>query len=66
LTSFIEKTITIDGIKVYMRASVTIWSMWLSQNNLVFDRNILSSYLQVVFRTTHWIHFWLRPINVKV
>jgi len=30
------------------------WAIWLSRNDLVFDRKHPNSYLQVIFRGAHW------------
>jgi hypothetical protein len=34
------------------------WAIWISRNDIVFDKGIVPSYLQVLFRGTHWIRFW--------
>nr|TKW34566.1 hypothetical protein SEVIR_2G314250v2 [Setaria viridis] len=34
------------------------WAIWISINDVVFDKGIVPSYLQVVFRGTHWTRFW--------
>ena len=34
------------------------WAIWLSRNDLVFDKDVVPSYMQVIFRGTHWTRFW--------
>jgi hypothetical protein len=29
--------------------------IWISKNDIVFDKGIMPSYLQVLFRRMHWI-----------
>jgi hypothetical protein len=31
------------------------WSLWLTRNDVVFQRTTSKSFLQVVFRAAHWI-----------
>jgi hypothetical protein len=37
--------------------SVFCWAMWLSRNEIVFDKVPIKSLLQVLYRGTHWLHF---------
>ena len=34
------------------------WSIWLSRNDLVFEKKQSTSYLQVLFRGTYWCRQW--------
>jgi hypothetical protein len=34
------------------------WAIWLSRNNVVFDKTPIQSYMQVIFRGTHWVRTW--------
>jgi hypothetical protein len=34
------------------------WSIWLSQNDIIFNKKSISSYMQVMFRTTYWTRTW--------
>jgi hypothetical protein len=35
------------------------WSLWLSRNDLVFQKKFNMSPLQVIFTTTHWLRSWV-------
>jgi hypothetical protein len=39
-------------------ASAFCWAIWLSRNDLVFDKTPIKSIMQVLYRGTHWLHFW--------
>ena len=39
-------------------ASALCWAIWLSRNEVVFDKTRVSSAMQVIFRGTYWFHFW--------
>jgi hypothetical protein len=39
-------------------AAALCWSLWLTRNELVFDKCSPKSILQVVFRATHWLRQW--------
>jgi hypothetical protein len=35
------------------------WAIWISRNDLVFDKTHMITYLQqVLFKVTHWLRFW--------
>jgi hypothetical protein len=34
------------------------WAIWISRNDLVFDKKPVLTYLQVLFRATHWFRTW--------
>jgi hypothetical protein len=34
------------------------WAIWISRNDLVFDKTPMLTYLQVLFRATHWFRTW--------
>ena len=34
------------------------WAIWLSRNDLVFEKCSLKTYMQVLYRGTHWCRFW--------
>ena len=33
------------------------WAIWLSRNDVVFDKSPTKTYLQVLYRGTHWLRF---------
>jgi hypothetical protein len=41
-------------------ASVFYWTIWLSRNDVVFDKTSIKSFLYVLYRGTYWLHFWSR------
>src|SRR6266540_541321 len=44
---------------ILVGVSSMCWAVWLSRNDLVFDKGLVPSYMQVIFRGTHWTRFWL-------
>jgi hypothetical protein len=36
--------------KIIVGASTICWAIWLTQNNIIFDKAVTPSYLQVIFR----------------
>ena len=39
-------------------ASALCWAIWLSRNDMVFNKVSSKTYLQVLYRGTYWLHFW--------
>jgi hypothetical protein len=39
-------------------ASVFCWAIWLSRNDVVFDKSLIKFFMQVLYRGTHWLRFW--------
>jgi hypothetical protein len=35
-----------------------LWAIWLSRNDIVFDKILISSFMQIIFRGTHWTRTW--------
>jgi hypothetical protein len=44
--------------KIIVGASAMRWSIWLTHNNIVFDKAAAPSYLQAIFRGTYWTWYW--------
>ena len=44
--------------KLLTGASALCWSIWLSRNDIVFDRSPSKTYMQVLYRGTHWLRLW--------
>ena len=42
---------------ILMGVSAVCWAIWLSRNDIVFDKASIQSCLQIFFRATHWIRF---------
>jgi hypothetical protein len=34
------------------------WTLWLSKNDVVFDKSPIKSFMQVLYRGTHWLQSW--------
>ena len=41
-------------------ASALCWTIWLTRNEVVFDKYRPKTFLQVLFRRTHWLRQWAR------
>jgi len=39
-------------------ASALLWALWISRNEIVFDKCKPKFFLQVLFRGTHWLRQW--------
>jgi hypothetical protein len=40
-------------------ATSLLWAIWLTRNEIVFDKCKHKSLLQVLFRGTHWLRQWI-------
>ena len=43
---------------IFTDVSAVCWAMWLSRNDIVFDKVNPQPCLQILFRATYWIRFW--------
>jgi hypothetical protein len=44
-----------------LTAAATLpWAIWLTRNEVVFDKYKLKSFLQILFRGTHWLRQWAK------
>ena len=41
------------------------WAIWLNRNEVVFERKLPNSYLQVIFRGTYWTRNWQYCLRSK-
>jgi hypothetical protein len=41
-------------------AAALIWAIWTSRNDIVFDNTPIKTYMQVLFRRTHWLRLWVK------
>jgi len=54
----------LDGVnrklksQILVGASAICWTIWLTRNDIVFDKILAPSYLQVIFRGTYWTRSW--------
>jgi len=39
--------------------AVTCWSIWLSRNDIVFEKKKIVSPVQVIYLVTHWLRTWV-------
>jgi hypothetical protein len=40
------------------RASAFCWIIWLSRNDVIFDKFPMKNFIQVHYRGTHWLRSW--------
>jgi hypothetical protein len=45
--------------KILVGAPALCWAIWLSRNCMVFNNTRAVTHMQVIFRGTHWIRFWV-------
>jgi hypothetical protein len=43
---------------LYVGIGAMFWGMWLNRNDVIFNKTSISSYMQVIFRGTHWARTW--------
>jgi len=46
--------------QVLVGVTALCWALWLSRNEIIFERKVPNSYLQVIFRGTYWTRNWAR------
>jgi hypothetical protein len=39
-------------------ATVIVWAIWTSQNDVIFNNAIVMSPMQVIYKSTYWTLFW--------
>jgi hypothetical protein len=39
-------------------ATTFCWAIWLSRNDVVFDKSLIKSFMHVLYMGTHWLWFW--------
>jgi hypothetical protein len=44
--------------QVLAGASTFCWAIWLSRNELIFDKSPMKTFMQVLYRGTHWLWSW--------
>ena len=45
---------------ILVGAFAICWALWLSRNDLVFNKSPYTSYMQVIFKVTYWLRFWAK------
>lgn len=50
---------------ILVGAFAICWALWLSRNDMVFDKSPSISYLQVIFRATYWFRCWAQLQKCK-
>jgi hypothetical protein len=56
-----------DKQKICIVVSVLCWSIWISRNDIIFNKHSGTNFLQVIRRATHWIQQWafLLPLELR-
>jgi hypothetical protein len=44
--------------KLLIWIAAMFWSIWLCRNDVVFNHKPIQSFMQVIFRGSHWLQFW--------
>jgi hypothetical protein len=44
--------------QIFVGASALCWAIWLTRNDIVFNKIVAPSYLQAIFGGTYWTRFW--------
>jgi hypothetical protein len=47
-----------DKKLLFVAMGAMFWSIWLSHNDIVFNKTPILSYMQVMFRATYWTRIW--------
>jgi hypothetical protein len=47
-----DKSLIMTGV------AAMLWALWLSRNEVVFDRDNPKTYMQVIYRGTYWCRSW--------
>ena len=47
-----------DKDRIHIGVSALCWSIWLTRNDIIFNRSKGTNFLQVIFRAVHWIQQW--------
>ena len=50
----------IHNLLLLTAASALCWTIWITRNEVVFDKCRPKTFLQVLFRGTHWLRQWAR------
>jgi hypothetical protein len=61
----------LDGIpqnlmnQILLGAAALCWEIWLNRNDMVFNNVKSNTFMQIIFRTTYWIHTWSQLHKVE-
>jgi hypothetical protein len=47
-----------DKEHIHIGVSAICWSIWTSRNDIVFNKQKGTNFLQVILRAAHWIQLW--------
>ena len=47
-----------DKDRIRIGVSALCWSIWITRNDMVFNKQNGTNFLQVIRRATHWIQLW--------
>jgi hypothetical protein len=51
---------TIHNLNSLTAAAALCWSLWISRNEIVFDKCTPKTFMQVLFRGTYWLRQWAK------
>jgi hypothetical protein len=57
-TSWLQNIPTDDKKLILVGAGAMCWFIWLSQNDVVFNKSPICSFMQIIFKGTHWTQMW--------
>jgi hypothetical protein len=56
--AWVHNTNSANRQLLFVGIGVMLWAIWLNRNDVVFNKTLISSYMQVIFRGTHWAWTW--------
>ena len=47
-----------DKARIRIGISAMCWAIWNCRNDIIFNKQTGTNFLQVIYRATHWIQLW--------
>jgi hypothetical protein len=44
--------------QILVGVSAICWTIWISRNDIIFDKSSIKTYMHVLFRATYWCWHW--------